>query len=136
MFNFWNRSGRSAPKLRRAVSLEVLEDRVVPAISIADSTPYTQSFNTLITSGTNQAWTNDSTLPGWFLFNKNLAAISTYSASDGSSHTGSFYSFGTGTNIDRALGGTASGGAYFGTPASGAPAGWIAVAFIKSLLNN
>lgn len=89
---------------------------------------YSQSFDTLITTGTGQAWANDSTLAGWSLFNSTGAAISTYNAGDGTSNTGSFYSFGTGTASDRALGGAGSGGTYFGSPASGAIAGWIAVA--------
>lgn len=91
---------------------------------------YSQNFDTLITAGTNQAWTNDSTLTGWNLLNSTGGAISTYNAGNGGSSTGSFYSFGTGTATERALGGTGSGGTYFGSPgpASGAVAGWIAVA--------
>lgn len=87
---------------------------------------YTQNFDTLATSGTGLAWANNSTLPGWFLFNKNLASITSYVAGNGASNTGSFYSLGLST--DRALGGVASGGAYFGSPAQGAVAGWIALA--------
>ena len=90
---------------------------------------YSQSFDSLATTGTANAWANDSSLPGWSLFNKTPAAIPAYAAGDGSVNTGSFYSFGTGTNTDRALGGTGSGGTYFGSPASGTVAGWIAVAF-------
>ncbi|XAH22102.1 ExeM/NucH family extracellular endonuclease [Xylophilus sp. GW821-FHT01B05] len=90
--------------------------------------PYTQNFDTLAASGTNIAWANDSTLPGWFLFNKDMAAITTYVASTGSSSTGSFHSMGTSGSTDRALGSVTSGGAYFGSPASGELAGWIALA--------
>lgn len=96
---------------------------------------YSQNFDTLITTGVNQTWTNNSTLTGWHLFRRTAAAdatptaITLYNAADGTNNTGSFISFGTGTATDRALGGTASGGAYFGSPASGAVAGWIAVAF-------
>ncbi len=87
---------------------------------------YTQNFDTLAASGAGLAWANNSTLPGWFLFNKNLASITSYVAGNGASNTGSFYSLGLST--DRALGGVASGGAYFGSPAQGAVAGWIALA--------
>lgn len=87
---------------------------------------YEQNFDTLAVSGTGLAWANDSTLPGWFLFNKNLAAITAYAAGNGASNAGSFYSLGL--NADRALGGVASGGAYFGSPAQGVVAGWIALA--------
>lgn len=87
---------------------------------------YTQNFDTLAASGAGLAWANNSTLPGWFLFNKNLASITSYVAGNGASNTGSFYSLGL--SADRALGGVASGGAYFGSPAQGAVAGWIALA--------
>ncbi len=87
---------------------------------------YTQDFDTLAASGAGLAWANNSTLPGWFLFNKSLASITSYVAGNGASNTGSFYSLGL--SADRALGGVASGGAYFGSPAQGAAAGWIALA--------
>jgi autotransporter-associated beta strand protein len=93
-----------------------------------------QNFDGLISTGTSQAWANDatlatgdSTLDGWSLFNSLNAAITTYNASNGSSSTGSFYSFGTDAS-DRALGGVGSGGSYFGSPASGAIAGYITFA--------
>ena len=101
------------------------------AVSIdSGSYTYSQNFDSLAASGTANAWTNDSTLAGWFLYNKDLAAITSYRADTGTSTTGSFYSYGL-TSADRALGGLASGSTYFGNPApaSGALAGWIAVAF-------
>lgn len=63
---------------------------------------YTQNFDTLAASGAGLAWANNSTLPGWFLFNKNLASITSYVAGNGASNTGSFYSLGL--SADRALG--------------------------------
>ncbi|MFB2837785.1 SdiA-regulated domain-containing protein [Floridanema evergladense] len=89
---------------------------------------YSQNFDTLATSGTSNAWTNDSTLLGWSLFRQPVpgTAITTYGADSGSSNAGNFYSYGSVSNSDRALGGLGSGGAYFGSPASGAVAGWIA----------
>src|SRR6185436_14559981 len=88
------------------------------------------------------AWTNDSTLPGWSLFRQPApgTALTTYMSGTGSDNAGSFYSFGVAgvnANTDRALGGLGSGGAYYSppAPASGAVAGWIAVAITNSTGN-
>lgn len=89
---------------------------------------YTQDFNTLASSTTTTAWANDDTLAGWSLFNKNNAAISSYIANAGGTSTGSFYSFGSSGSSDRALGSVASNASYFGAPANGAAAGYIALA--------
>lgn len=68
------------------------------------TTPYTQNFNTLATSGTS------STLPtGWKLLESGANANTTYAADAGSSNAGNTYSYGTGTNTDRAFGGLLSG---------------------------
>jgi hypothetical protein len=88
-----------------------------------------QNFNTLPASGGASTWTNDSTLDGWYLFNRTGGTVPTILPANGTGNTGSFNSFGTGTSGDRALGGTASGGAYFGSPASGDLAGYIAFGF-------
>jgi hypothetical protein len=98
---------------------------------------YTQDFDTLsaVTTTTTVlpvAWTNDSTLPGWSLLTGAGNAAPTYNVADGSSNTGSFYSLGTAGNAERALGGVASGGTYFGSPASGTTAGYIALALTNN----
>jgi hypothetical protein len=93
---------------------------------------YSQSFDSLTTSTNSVAWANDSTLAGWSLFTATGSAITSYLGGTGSVNTGSFYSFGSTGSSDRALGGTASGGTYFGSPASGAVAGYIAVAFTNN----
>ncbi|WP_448265089.1 Calx-beta domain-containing protein [Nostoc sp. DSM 114159] len=62
---------------------------------------YSQNFNTLAASGTSIAWTNDSTISGWYSTRTN------YNAGTGTNNTGAMYSFGTTT--DRALGSVASG---------------------------
>ncbi|HEX4875267.1 MAG TPA: Ig-like domain-containing protein [Chitinophagaceae bacterium] len=69
------------------------------------TTPYTQNFNTLrATSGTS------STLPtGWRLLETGSNANTTYATDAGSSTTGNTYSYGTGTNTERALGCLQSG---------------------------
>jgi hypothetical protein len=119
-------------KTSLALALALLA--AVPAaqagISVASTGgTYTQSFDSLANSGTAAVtWVNDSTLAGWSLFNKNGAAIGTYTADNGGSNAGSFRSYGATGVAERALGGSASGGAYFGSPASNTVAGWIAVA--------
>lgn len=99
----------------------------------AASDVYTQSFDTLAaaTSSSNVAWANDSTLAGWFLFNRaNGTAASTYRGDNGGSNTGYFYSYGTTGASDRALGsiGSSSSSGYWGTVSSGTVAGYIALA--------
>lgn len=81
------------------------------------ATVYSQNFDSLATSGTTNAWVNDSSLTGWSLFNSASAAVTNYAAGNGSSNTGRIYSFGT--DAERALGGVGSAG-Y---------SGWITAAF-------
>lgn len=104
------------------------------AVSYAGGT-YSQDFNTLAsTTGADIAWANDSTISGWSLFRQPSSgtAITTYDAGTGSLATGSFYSFGANESLDRAFGGVGVGTAYFGSPASGAVAGWIALSLVNS----
>jgi len=88
---------------------------------------YVQNFDTLASSGTAIAWTNDATLAGWSLFRQPApgTAVATIEAGAGTSNTGAFFSYGSAGSTERALGGQGSGGSYFGGPASGAVAGWI-----------
>jgi len=118
------------------VALVVAAGPVMGAISYTTSGgTIIESFDSLANAGTNVAWANDSTLPGWSLFRQDAAlgsaAITAYNTGTGSSNTGSFYSFGASASAERALGGVASGGAYFGSPASGNVAGWVAVAIVN-----
>ena len=113
--------------LASAALFTALSAQATVSVSSAAFT-YSQSFNGLATSGAANAWVNDTTLAGWSLFNKDGNAAPTYGTA--ASTTGGFFSFGGGA--DRALGGTGSGGAYFGSPAAGAIAGWIAVAFTNT----
>jgi predicted extracellular nuclease/phosphodiesterase/alkaline phosphatase D-like protein len=92
---------------------------------------YGQNFDGLASSGANNAWSNDGTLPGWHLFRQPSAspvAITSYNADTGAANSGNFLSYGSSGSGDRGLGGLASGGAYFGSPASGSVAGWFALA--------
>jgi hypothetical protein len=68
---------------------------------------YSENFNTLASSGTN-AWTDDTTVVGWF---RNIQSGNplTYIANNGSTNTGSLYSFGTTGSGERALGSISSG---------------------------
>jgi len=90
-----------------ALSLPALP--VQAQISIASpASVYGQTFDTLLNTGTTNAWTNDSTLPGWSLFTSALAPVTTYRAGDGASNAGAIYSFGTTSSTERALGGVGS----------------------------
>lgn len=92
---------------------------------------YSQNFDGLAPAGAGLSWTNNLTLPGWFLYRQSRGGpveLTTYSAGNGSSHTGTLISYGSTNSSDRALGGLGSGGAYFGAAASSAVAGWFALA--------
>ncbi len=88
----------------------------------AASTNYTQDFNTLASSGTGLAWSNNTTLTGWYARTDSTATISTYNTNTGGTTTASLCSFGTASNSDRALG-YAPTNAFFG--ASGLRRGFI-----------
>src|SRR6218665_414004 len=90
------------------------------AISIATPTStYTQTFNTLASS-----WTNDSTLEGWSLFYRSGSTIS-FAADTGTGTGGGFKNYGSAAAADRALGTLATKS----IGASGTVAGYIAAAF-------
>lgn len=67
-------------------------------IYVAADSVYTQNFDGLPNSGVGIAWTNNTTLAGWY------STSSTIDADNGSSSAVALYSFGTGSNLDRALG--------------------------------
>jgi hypothetical protein len=93
---------------------------------------YTQDFNGLPATGTSATWTNNSTLPGWYLFRQPAPGtpITSINVSGGTNNAGAFYSFHAGSG-DQALGGVASSGAYFGSPGTNVVAGWIAVGLVN-----
>ncbi len=95
--------------------------------------PYTQNFDGLAsTTATGITWTNNTTIPGWFLFQSSGSAITTYSAETGSTGSFTFSSYGaTSGGTERALGSVASSGSYWGSPASGAVAGYISLGIIN-----
>jgi hypothetical protein len=103
------------------------------AISVTSSSfTYSQTFDSLASTGTNVAWTNNSTLAGWYLFSGSGSALTNIDAGTGSGTAGKFWSYGGSGSSDRALGGLGSGGTYFGSPATGAVAGYIAVGLTNS----
>ncbi|MDI1256589.1 MAG: YDG domain-containing protein [Flavobacterium sp.] len=89
---------------------------------------YSQNFDGLpATSATSIVWTNNSTITGWYLYNGANAAITSYSAETGSTGNFTYNSYGaTSGNTERSLGSFASGGTYWGSPGSGAAAGYLA----------
>lgn len=116
-------------KLLIAAAVAAAASTAAQAAVSLTGTSYSQNFDSLGVAETANPWTNDSTLEGWSLFKSTGDAITSLAAGDGRSSTGSFYGFGTSGSTERALGGLASGGAYFGSPGSGAPAGYIAASF-------
>jgi hypothetical protein len=73
---------------------------------------YSQNFNTLSSSGTTNAWTDNSTIQGWYWQNTGL--VKTYSTDNGGLNGGGRYSYGSTGSSDRALGSLGSGNANAG----------------------
>lgn len=69
----------------------------------AGSLSYNENFNGLANTGTANAWTDNSTITGWY------STQTDYDAGTGSSNSGAQYSFGSTSAADRALGSVASG---------------------------
>jgi DNA/RNA endonuclease G (NUC1) len=63
----------------------------------------TESFDSLASTGTNIAWADNTTIPGWY------SSRTTYNSGNGNSTTGALYSFGSSPVTDRALGSVGSG---------------------------
>ena len=93
--------------------VERLEDRSMMAISLTSGGTYTQDFNTLATTGT----ANTALPADWSFIENGTSANTTYAADDGNSNAGNTFSYGTGTNTDRAFGSVQSGN---NTPTIGA----------------
>ncbi|QJW90983.1 hypothetical protein HNV11_17180 [Spirosoma taeanense] len=90
---------------------------VLAQVSVTpSSTTLTETFNTLVTSGT-ATYEQNTTIPG--VYAERTGTGTTITASNGGSNAGALYSFGTGTETDRALGSVGSGGAAAGSFAYG-----------------
>lgn len=92
--------------LASAALLSAVSAQAAVSVTSAAFT-YAQSFDSLAATGST-AWTNDATLAGWSLFRASGSSLAV-TAGTGSSNAGGFYSFGVGTQSDRALGSVASG---------------------------
>jgi hypothetical protein len=77
-------------------------------VAMTGTGSYSQDFNSLINTGT-VLWTDNSTLSAWFAQRVTGTGYNLLTG-DGSSNTGGIYSYGTGTNSDRAFGSAGSGG--------------------------
>lgn len=88
------------------LALAALDAHAQTAASLTAS-PYTQSFNTLATTGATNA---KSTLPtGWDFAETGASADATYAAGTGSGTAGNTYSFGANGSTERAFGSLRSG---------------------------
>lgn len=79
-------------------------------VNMTSSGSYSQNFNSLAISGSSNNFTNNITIASWYIQREdNNANPNVYAASSGTSSTGSFYSFGSTGNSERALGTVNSG---------------------------
>lgn len=78
---------------------------------------HTQNFDTLANTGTTNAWTDDSTIAGWY--SQRSGTGTTYAADTGTSTGGNLYSYGSTSSTERALGSLGSGNAAAGSFAHG-----------------
>lgn len=85
-------------------------------VSITATGSYTQNFDGLANTGTNIAWTDNTTIANWYC-QKSTAGAVVYDAGTGSSTAGKVYSFGSTGATERALGTLGSAG--FGNGAHG-----------------
>ena len=85
-------------------------------VSITATGSYTQNFDGLANTGTNNAWTDNTTIANWYC-QKSTAGAVVYDAGTGSATAGKVYSFGSAASSERALGTLGSAG--FGNGAHG-----------------
>src|SRR5512144_2038822 len=75
------------------------------SISSLPAGTYSQNFNSLASAATG-AWTDNSTLPGWYAAKKNNGtpnSFTAYTATTGTGTAGALYSFGASGSGERAL---------------------------------
>lgn len=106
-------------KILKILSILVLltTSKLFSQINMTTTGSQTQNFNTLATTGTTNAWTNNSTISSWF--SQRTGTGTTYEATTGTASAGNLYSFGSTSNTDRAIGTIGSGGAAAGNFAHG-----------------
>lgn len=86
-----------------AVSLAGVNGQIV--ISNASNFSYSQNFDSLLSTGTNNTWTDNTTISGWYSNRTN------YVSTNGTSTTGALNSLGSTGSSERAIGATSSGSA-------------------------
>ena len=92
--------------LLSVLSLTTLSYSQVSLTSL--NTAYTQNFDGLANSGTNNSTTLNGTLAGWYIVESGTNGNTTYAADTGSNNTGNTYSYGSSGSTERALGSIAS----------------------------
>jgi serralysin len=85
-----------------------------PAQVSLSGLPHAQNFNTLGTASA--AWTDNSTLLGWYAANNNAGTVTAYTGSTvgsgGGTSSSVLYNLGTSSDTDRALGGAPASARY------------------------
>lgn len=90
-----------------ALALSATTSAVTVTNGVAYSTAgttYTQNFNSLSATATTEGFTNNSTLPGWYVETNTYGAAGNLFIGTGSSGTSYLYDFGSYHATDRALG--------------------------------
>lgn len=87
-----------------SVNVAITDDDDAIRFTVLNTAPPTVTFDDLANSGT----TNTLSIKGAYLYETGTGANSTYAADNGGTNSGNTYSYGTGTNTDRALGSLAS----------------------------
>ncbi|WP_341903755.1 MopE-related protein [Fluviicola taffensis] len=86
-------------------------------VAMTGAGSYTQNFDGLASTGTNIAWTDNSTIPNWFAQRTGTGTV--YKADNGGSNAGALNSYGTTAATERSLGSIGSGNAAAGNFAHG-----------------
>ena len=74
-------------------------------VNMSATGSYFQNFNSLSSSGNSNSFTNNSTIPSWYIQREDgNANPNVYAAGTGSVNSGGFYSYGSTGNSERALG--------------------------------
>jgi len=86
-------------------------------VAMTGTGTYTQNFDGLASTGTTNAWVDNTTIPNWF--SQRTGTATTYKADNGGSNAGGLNSYGTTAATERSLGSIGSGNAAAGDFAHG-----------------
>ncbi len=95
-----------------SVSILLLSINASAQVAMNGITSYAENFNALLSTGSVNQWTDNSTIPNFF--SQRTTASTLYGAGTGSSSTGGLYSFGSTGSTERAIGTIGSSNASFG----------------------